>query len=216
MISIIHDDYRRRKNELVGHSDALVIYDPPYDKWIGAIPIEAESSIAFTSPQRRHETESCLGKPRNELVWHFRDGRWVSNNLPRITHNYIYLYGRSSSAAVGAAQAVKTVKKGNQKIGKDDLGPRLFTTKPRKHLNSVLEYPRNMRRGYWGKPLGLIRNLVEWVNPSIVLDPYMGTGAIGAACMELGVDYIGVEIEASVFRNAESNLKAIGDVRVQT
>ena len=171
------------------------------------LDVDCKTKIAFTSPQRRHETEKVLGKPRNELVWYFKDGRWVSKNLPRITHNYIYIYGETNDAAVGEKQEIKTMKKGYTSIGKDNLGQRIYTTKPRKHLNSVLEFPRNMRTGSWGKPVGLLVNLIDWIKPSVVCDLYMGSGSAGAACKKLGINYIGIEIDKKVFEKTKNNLE---------
>jgi hypothetical protein len=205
-IELIQDDCRNHVSRIAEHDNCLVIYDPPYNEWDQVINVEATSKIAFTSPQRRHETEQQLGKPRNEIVWFFKDGRWVSKNLPRITHNYIFIYGKTSDAAVGRDQEIKTMKKGYTSIGKDNLGPRIFTTKPRKHLNSVLEYPRNMRTGSWGKPIGLLKNLIEWIDPDIVFDLYMGTGSAGRACMELNKKYVGIEENEEVFEKARIKL----------
>ena len=113
-IELIQDDCRNHVSRIAEHDNCLVIYDPPYNEWDQVINVEATSKIAFTSPQRRHETEQQLGKPRNEIVWFFKDGRWVSKNLPRITHNYIFIYGKTSDAAVGCDQEIKTMKKGSR------------------------------------------------------------------------------------------------------
>lgn len=46
--------------------------------------------------------------------------------------------------------------------------------------------------------------LMEWCikqagNPRTVLDPYMGSGTTGVACMNLGLAFVGVEIEPTYF-----------------
>jgi hypothetical protein len=79
-MELINDDCRNHVSRLTEHDNCLVIYDPPYDEWDHVLNITSTSKIAFTSPQRRHETENILGKPRNEIVWFFKDGRWVSKN----------------------------------------------------------------------------------------------------------------------------------------
>jgi len=60
------------------------------------------------------------------------------------------------------------------------------------------------------KPLPIIRQLVE--NSSqpgdIVLDPFMGSGTTGVACMETGRDFIGYEIEPRYFNMAERRINA--------
>lgn len=47
------------------------------------------------------------------------------------------------------------------------------------------------------KPVALMRWIIDrWTEPGdLVLDPYMGSGPIAQACLELGRRYIGIEIE---------------------
>ena len=190
--------------------DALLL-DPPFDQWQYVRPrLGQETTIAFCSPQSRHVVEGIFGPPRCELVWHFPDGRWVSNSLPRTTHDYIYIYGNTSSAAVGDSQDTTRQKKGKSAIGRDTLGNRVYTPKARKHLNSVQLLPRNMSGplGAWGKPQKLIDRLIKWVNPRMTLDPYMGGGTTGVACAKLGRSFIGIEIEPKYFDIACKRIEA--------
>ncbi len=48
------------------------------------------------------------------------------------------------------------------------------------------------------KPIALMRYLVRLVTPrgGVVLDPYMGSGSTGVACMMEGMRFIGIEIDA--------------------
>ncbi len=41
-----------------------------------------------------------------------------------------------------------------------------------------------------------------------VLDPYMGSGSCGLACAELGLNYIGIEIDETYFATAQERLDA--------
>jgi len=52
------------------------------------------------------------------------------------------------------------------------------------------------------KPVALMRWLIEkWTKPGdLVLDPYMGSGPIAQACLELGRRYIGIEIDEDYCR----------------
>lgn len=59
------------------------------------------------------------------------------------------------------------------------------------------------------KPLNIIRNLIA--NSSkpgeIVLDPFMGSGTTAIACMELGRQYIGYEINGEYFETAQRRIQ---------
>tara|TARA_R110002074_G_scaffold82697_1_gene184712 strand:- start:1412 stop:2125 length:714 start_codon:yes stop_codon:yes gene_type:complete len=177
----------------------VVVYDPPFDLWSKVKIRPSPTAIAFCSPQSRDQLDKKLGKPRTELVWHFSDGRWVSPNLPRITHDYIYVYGDVGDASVGDYQPIKTQKKGKSSIGKDCLGDRIYTSKNRKHINSVQIFPRNMSVGAWNKPVNLLYRLLEWVDADTVFDPFMGGGSTGVACVKLGLKFTGVEINKKIF-----------------
>jgi DNA modification methylase len=44
--------------------------------------------------------------------------------------------------------------------------------------------------------------LVERIDSSIILDPFMGSGTTGVACANLGRRFIGIEIEPKYFNIA--------------
>ena len=57
-------------------------------------------------------------------------------------------------------------------------------------------------------PLNIIKNLIE--NSSrpgdLVLDPFLGSGTTAAACLELGRNYLGYEINPEYFGTAEKRI----------
>ena len=59
------------------------------------------------------------------------------------------------------------------------------------------------------KPLKLMRQLVELITKpnEIVLDPFMGSGSTGEACMQTGRRFIGIEKKSEYFAIAESRVK---------
>ena len=67
-------------------------FSPSFDKWneMQKIPVKAKPMICFTNFQNRHH---LFGNPKFEMIWHFKDGRWVSNKMPRHTHEHILIYG---------------------------------------------------------------------------------------------------------------------------
>lgn len=49
------------------------------------------------------------------------------------------------------------------------------------------------------KPIGLMKDLIKLSKAELVLDPFMGSGTTGDACMNLGRKFIGIEIEPKYF-----------------
>jgi len=53
--------------------------------------------------------------------------------------------------------------------------------------------------------------LVRLVTPvgGTVLDPFMGSGSTGKACVLEGFDFIGIELDAEYCKIAEARIKAV-------
>jgi DNA modification methylase len=67
---------------------------------------------------------------------------------------------------------------------------------------SVISNPANLEKGHPApRPLDQMKELVgNFANPAgAVLDPFMGSGTTGVACMNLGRKFIGIEIERKYF-----------------
>lgn len=62
------------------------------------------------------------------------------------------------------------------------------------------------------KPLSLMERLVRiYTNPGdVVLDPFMGCGTTGLACLNLGRSFIGIEKDKEVFELAKSRIERRG------
>lgn len=61
------------------------------------------------------------------------------------------------------------------------------------------------------KPTELIARLIEKSVPDggTVLDPFMGSGTTGVACMQLGRKFIGCEIDPKYFAITEKRIKQV-------
>jgi DNA modification methylase len=59
------------------------------------------------------------------------------------------------------------------------------------------------------KPLTIMRWLIQRVCPDakIILDPFCGTGTTGVACMEFGMNFVGIEINEKYAQIARGRLK---------
>ena len=49
------------------------------------------------------------------------------------------------------------------------------------------------------KPVALMMRLLAFLGPATALDPFMGSGTTGVACVQLGVGFVGVEQDADHF-----------------
>jgi site-specific DNA-methyltransferase (adenine-specific) len=61
------------------------------------------------------------------------------------------------------------------------------------------------------KPVALMRWCLEQLRlkpGATILDPYMGSGPVGIAAVELGLNYIGIEIDRTYFKIARGRIQA--------
>ena len=190
----------------------VLIADPPYDIWADvSLNFNNETVVAFTNYQNRHSCEHAIArKLRTEVVWHYPDGRWVSESLPRQTHAAILIYGRTATAAAGDLQYKKTQRKGDSAIGTWKQQGRVYVPKDRGHLASVITMPRNMSNdaGGFGKPVALIEMLLRYIGANSVADPFMGSGTTGVAALKNGYRFVGVERDKKLFEIACERIKA--------
>ena len=79
----------------------------------------------------------------------------------------------------------------------------------------ILNVPNKKTKGKDGKnihdtekPVELMKILIENSSQEgeLVLDPFLGVGAVGIACKELGRDYIGVELDENYYNIACSRI----------
>jgi site-specific DNA-methyltransferase (adenine-specific) len=91
----------------------------------------------------------------------------------------------------------------------------LFATKGRFERATDRCLPGVLRQGVdtprkvhlTGKPVPLMRDLREITRPGgVVLDPFMGGGSTGLACLETGRSFIGIELSSEYFDIASARL----------
>lgn len=73
----------------------------------------------------------------------------------------------------------------------------------------VLEFPTAKNNSYdhpAKKPQALMELLVSAFGGTSVLDPFMGSGTTGAACMRLGKDFVGIEKDEIYFEMSQRRL----------
>ena len=58
------------------------------------------------------------------------------------------------------------------------------------------------------KPVGLMEDLCRYTGRGLVLDPFMGSGTTGVACVNTGRKFIGIEMDAKYFEIAQRRIEA--------
>lgn len=210
MENIENIDYK----ENIGEFD-VCIFDPPFNEWknIDYIP-KAKTYVCFTNFQNRHYVDKLFGVPKFEMIWYFKDGRWVSHKMPRHTHEHILIYGEIRNEAY-TSDLIKDrtpQKKGKGSIGQDkNLAERTYYPRERKMLNSVIEVPRTVdnKLGLWGKPLKVAMPILKWIvsKNDNVWDGFMGSGTFGVCVKKLDANYFGSEINLETFKKAKKRIE---------
>ena len=63
------------------------------------------------------------------------------------------------------------------------------------------------------KPVGIIRRIIETNKGATILDPFMGSGTTGIACINTGRDFIGIEKESEYFEIAQRRINDLQNNR---
>lgn len=82
------------------------------------------------------------------------------------------------------------------------------------NINQVKNVSKEKTKHPCQMPLEVMKNIIGILPKDIVVcDPFMGSGTTGVACKELGVDFIGIELDEEYFeiakerRNKNENCK---------
>lgn len=73
----------------------------------------------------------------------------------------------------------------------------------------ILKYPNGPAAHPTQKPLGVIKPFISRFLVEIILDPFMGSGTTGVACVTSGRRFIGIEIDPDYFDTACRRIEAI-------
>lgn len=89
-------------------------------------------------------------------------------------------------------------------------GGRLLWRDPKRAIGNVISLSAPKTRVHPNeKPLALVRTFLDLHAPagSVILDPFMGSGTTGVAALQLGLGFIGIELDAAHFDVACSRIE---------
>jgi DNA modification methylase len=202
-ITLFHGDCLEIMRTLESGSVDAVITDPPYGK----------------KPAGHFGQKDAIRFTVKDFAWDVKPSKQVFDEIFRISHhqviwggNYFIDYLRPTNCFL-----VWDKMNGNNPYADVELAWTSFTSVSKKfelfwlgsHIHRVekIYHPTQ-------KPLSLMKWVLEnYTRPGdTILDPFMGSGTTGVACVQTGRNFIGIEIDENYYRIAE---KRIADAQRQ-
>ena len=154
------------------------------------------------------------------MIWVKTGGGSVGSNLCYMQNTeYMFVLSKGKPKTVSLIRDHENIHAGQKKTGhgrrfangvtNDENGKTRIIPAFSKR-NNWWYYPRS--RGYGGHPATFPEELahdhiLSWSNPGdVVLDPFMGSGTTGVACIKTGRDFIGIELDDAYFKIAEQRI----------
>jgi site-specific DNA-methyltransferase (adenine-specific) len=196
-VQLFHGDCIELMREMPDASVDVVVADPPYGLDIPYDTYEdTQANLALLingfMPQAQRIANLVVVFPGIHNIWQYPTADWMG----------CWFYGTTGSwgrFGYNGWQPYLLYGRNNNRYGLD-------TIKYSKMEKRVEGHPCS-------KPLGLMITLVErFTSPrATVLDPFMGSGTTGVACVQTGRQFIGMEIDKGYYdiackRIAESQL----------
>jgi site-specific DNA-methyltransferase (adenine-specific) len=234
-VDLMLGDCLEMMGEIEDGSVDMVLCDPPYgttqNRWDSVVPFEPmwaalkrvlrpDGAAVFTASQPFSSAllMSNVEMFAYEWVWVKSKITGVLNakKMPVRKHEQVLVFASSRTTATYNAQGLvpngKVTKQGGNS---DNYGARSsepyvqeWTNWPRDVLAIASEgktvHPTQ-------KPVALMEYLIKtYTNPGeVVLDPFMGSGTTGVACIDTGRRFIGIERDPGYFDIAEKRIMAV-------
>lgn len=186
--TLYRGDCREVRDDL--YADA-VVSDPPYGmQWDGRIT-RGPNGTGTTGPTRHYGCtmagDAASFDPRPWL--HYAEVLlWGFHHFPQALHRgsvlvWLKRYDQGFHSFLSDAD-VAWLSTGHGVYCQRDLS---------------LQSNAHLRHHPTEKPLGIMRWCLSFIDGQTVLDPFMGSGTTGVACVQLGRSFIGIEIEPRYF-----------------
>lgn len=130
----------------------------------------------------------------------FKRGNFVGRNDSGSASRFFYCAKASKSernaGLDGFEEVIHSDRKAIENVGANN--PRNRTGTPKANFHPTV------------KPVALMRYLVKMITPTggMVLDPFMGSGTTGIACMKENFSFTGIELDPEYFKIAEARINS--------
>lgn len=197
-------------------SNAIIVTDPPfnigyhYNSYNDKMPEEdyykmlcsifkLAPSVVVHYPESLHALSVTMGEVPTRVV------SWVYNSNTAKQHRDIAFY-RVSPDFKQVVQPYKNLndKRIKERIARGILGGRLYDWW---NVNQVKNVSKNKTAHPCQMPLEVMENIVGILpRTATIVDPFMGSGTTGLACIKYGMNFIGIEQDHEYFEIATDRL----------
>ena len=203
------------KNNIPNNS--IIVTDPPFnigyhyneykDKMEVDSYYEMLSSLLDIAPcVFIHYPEALYELSARSGVSPTRVVSWVYNSNTAKQHRDIAFYGvKPNFNQVLQPYKNPNDKRIQQRIAEGKTGCKLYDWW---NINQVKNVSKDKTKHPCQMPLEVMKNIVGILpRDSTIVDPFMGSGTTGVACVETGLDFIGIEMDSQYFEIAKNRLK---------
>lgn len=217
-IHMINDDFAKHIDDISTLKNVVVVTDPPFnigyhyrsykDKMSEDEYYEMLASLVLRFPcvivhypEALHMLSIKCGFPPDRVV------SWVYNSNTAKQHRDIAFYGVTPDFK----KVYQPYKNPNDKRIKElvkngKLGGRLYDWW---NVNQVKNVSKDKTSHQCQMPVDVMKNIIATIpDDSVIVDPFMGSGTTAEACIDLGYDFVGIEIDEVYYNLAKKRINA--------
>ena len=203
------------KNNIPNNS--IIVTDPPFNigyhyneykdkmevdsyyKMLSSL-LDIAPCVFIHYPEALYELSARSGVSPTRVV------SWVYNSNTAKQHRDIAFYGvKPNFNQVRQPYKNPNDKRIQQRIAEGKTGCKLYDWW---NINQVKNVSKDKTKHPCQMPLEVMKNIVGILpRDSTIVDPFMGSGTTGVACVEIGLDFIGIEMDSKYFEIAKNRLK---------
>ena len=193
--------------------DCLDIMKSIPDKSVDAVITDPPYGIGESN--EKNATRINMAKPKDygHYEWDAKPatGEQIST-IRRVSRNQVIFGGNYFDLPPTPCWIVWDKQNGNNDFADCELAWTSFSSAVRKvewMWNGMIRKGNEERYHPTQKPLGVMRWIVERYTQTgdTILDPFMGSGTTGVACVQTGRNFIGIEIDPTYFAIAERRIQ---------
>ena len=199
--------------------NAIIVTDPPfnigykyatykdimeadkyYDWIIRVLTATNNRFVCIHYPESLYELAIRIGKAPEKVV------SWVYNSNTAKQHRDIAFWGvKPDFSKVIQPYKNPTDKRIKERIARGILGGRLYDWW---NINQVKNVSKKDNSHPCVMPLEVMKNIIGILPDGItVIDPFMGSGTTGVACVNTGKNFIGIELDKGYFNIAKQRIE---------